>query len=311
MKTNIKNTVNKVALIVGLSACIAVPGYATTAIPSAPSFVDVDKGTPPTQAVVTPDQYKTLASVIEMQQQAITQLRTGFNQDQEKAIEVLVAKTLIQNPQILVEAVQSLKAQQEQMQNQQAIQAVQKNAKALALDSTSPTVGGDKAPVTVVEFFDYQCSFCHQAAPVVEQLMKQDPNVRFVFKELPIFGGASKYAAEMSLAAYQQGKFEAFHHALFESDLMEGRLTNPAVDQMAKQVGVNLQTAATYIQSQAVSDELNQNKSLAQALGINGTPDFVVMPTAQTPDITKTSFLLGAVSADELTQAIKKAGQSE
>ena len=139
---------------------------------------------------------------------------------------------------------------------------------------------------------------------MVKALIAAHPEVKFVFKEFPIFGAASTYAAEMAIAAAQQGKFEAYHNALFDTGLMEGQLTVKAVDQVAVKAGVNLAAATVFIKTPAVAQELAQNQSLARSLGIQGTPDFIVMANTSQPNATSITFLPGAVPAQALEQAL-------
>jgi protein-disulfide isomerase len=142
----------------------------------------------------------------------------------------------------------------------------------------------------------------------MKALIAAHPNVKFIFKELPIFGPSSVYAAKMSVAAFESNKFEAFHNALFDTGLMEGKLTPAAVDQVAQKAGINLKQAKVMMQGLSVSGELSRNQYLAQQLEIGGTPDFVVMPNSVTPAISKITFLPGAVHQQALEQAITQAG---
>lgn len=229
-----------------------------------------------------------------------------FTPQQEQEISAIVAKTLINNPTILVQSIQALKQQQSQAMNQQATNAILSNAAVLISDPLSPVIGNANAPVTLIEFYDYQCAYCHQAFPVVEQIISAYPDVRVVFKEFPIFGKTSIYAAKMSLASYQQGKFEVFHNALFNSGLMEGQLTEKDVDAIANKSGIDMAAAKAFITSDKAQAELNQNQALAGNLGAQGTPDFIVLPTSQNPDQTKITYLQGAVPVEDLEQAIKK-----
>ncbi len=230
-----------------------------------------------------------------------------FSPAQEQAISAIVAKTLINNPSILLQTVQALKAQQANTANQQALSAISKNASNLLNDEASPFIGPENASVVVIEFFDYQCVYCHQVYPEVKSLIAAYPNVKFIFKEFPIFGASSEYAAKMSIVAFELNKFESFHNALFDTGLMEGKLTPDAVDKVAAQVGINLSQAKTMMQGLSVSGELSRNQYLAQQLGIGGTPDFVVMPNSTTVNPGKVTFLPGAVPAQALTQAIIQA----
>jgi protein-disulfide isomerase len=211
------------------------------------------------------------------------------------------------NPQILVNVVNKLHQQQAAAAQQVAISIIVKNAAVLTGAFISPSIGSTNAKTVVVEFMDYQCSYCHQDYPVVKALIAAHPDVKFVFKEFPVFGATSIYAAGMAMAAQQQGKFEAYHNALFETGLMEGQLTNKAVDQVATKVGINLTQAKAWISTSSVSQELARNQSLASQLGIQGTPDFIVMPNSANPDPGKITFLPGAVSGSVLENAINQA----
>lgn len=235
-----------------------------------------------------------------------------FTPAQEAAISSIVAKTLINNPSILVETVAALKVQQQQLVNQEVDAAILKNIEALTEDPNSPAVGKKEASVTVIEFFDYQCAYCHQSFPAVQAILQDDPNVKVIYKEFPIFGAASTYAAKMSLAANLQGRFAPFDSALFQSGLMEGQLTQQAVDEIAVKAGVNLTLANKEIDGNpALQAELNQNQFLANAFGMRGTPDFIVMPNSPDPSARIVTFLPGAVSEETLKAAIATAQTKE
>ncbi len=233
-----------------------------------------------------------------------------FSQAQQQAISSIVAQTMIQNPTILLQSIQALKAQQQKTINQETSIGVQQSANEFLNDPYTPTIGPKSASVVVVEFFDYQCPYCHQVFPGIENLIASNPNVRFEFKELPFVGEPSRYAAEVSLLAYQQGKFADFHNTLFGKRIMEGQLTDRAVDLVAEQVGVNLGKNKVLLQQAFIQHELADTSSLAAKLQINGTPGFVVMPNTATPDLAKISFIPGAVPNQTLIQAIGLAGSS-
>ena len=229
----------------------------------------------------------------------------AFTPAQEAAISNIVAKTLINNPSILVETVEALKVQQEAIMNQNVNAAIVKNRDMLTADPNSPVVGKADAPVIIIEFFDYQCAYCHQAFPAIQAVIHDHPNVKVVYKEFPIFGNASVYAAKMSLAANMQGRFEPFNTGLFESGLMEGQLTPKAVNEIAETAEVNIQVAMDEIQHNAsFQEELNQNQFLASVFGMRGTPDFIVMPNSPNPSAMAITFLPGAVSEETLNSAI-------
>lgn len=226
---------------------------------------------------------------------------------QQAQVASIVQSTLMNNPQILVDVVNKLHQQQLAAAQQAAISVIAKNAAVLIGTFISPSIGASNAKTVVIEFMDYQCSYCHQDYPVVKALIAAHPEVKFVFKEFPVFGASSTYAAGMAIAAEQQGKFEAYHNALFDTGLMEGQLTNKAVDQVAVKVGINLTQAKAFISTSSVTQELAKNQSLASQLGIQGTPDFIVMPNSASPDPSKITFLPGAVSGSVLENAINQA----
>lgn len=233
--------------------------------------------------------------------------QSNFTEQQKQEIAAIVANTLINNPGILVEAVDKLHQQQATAMQQQAISNILQNSNTLLNNAISPFVGSSDAKVVVIEFMDYQCVYCHQDYPVIKSLMSTHPEVKFVFKEFPIFGDVSKYAAEMALAAAAQGKFEAYHNALFATGLMEGQLKTSDVDQVARQVGMDLNVAKTFMTQASVSAELSTNQTLATSMGMQGTPDFIVMPNSVTANPAKITFLPGAVSSQVIEQAITQA----
>lgn len=154
--------------------------------------------------------------------------------------------------------------------------------------------GSASGDVTVVEFFDYQCSYCKQAAPTVNKLLEEDSKVRVVYKEFPILGPASETAARAALAAQMQGKYEALHNALMA---MNGPLTLPAVLQAAARVGLNPTKLRADMELPEVRAAIEKNLTLAAALRISGTPAFVV----------GTEVVPGAIELDALKALVSKA----
>ena len=220
----------------------------------------------------------------------------AFSKTQQKAIQSIIHDYLIQNPQVLVEASQVLQAQQAQLQQQNATAAILANKGSLFNDPNTPAVGPNHA-TTVVEFFDYQCGHCRTVSAVVQQLMARDKNVRFIFKELPIFGNASEFAAKVALAAHKQNKYLALHNKLFSAD---AALSQEMILNFAADVGLDKTALMTEIQSSNYSAQLQQNFALAGKIGITGTPAFVIANKAQT----KFQFIPGEVGLQALQDAI-------
>lgn len=153
-------------------------------------------------------------------------------------------------------------------------------------------LGNPNGAVTLVEFTDYACTYCRTSLPHVQQLIAANPELKVVVREWPIFDG-SEDAARMALAAARQGKFEAFHNAMFAQGP-----PNPArVEAAARSAGLDLAAARAYAVSPEVDVEIAQNQGLAQQLGFTGTPSWVV--GGQT--------MVGAIGIDGLQRGIDRA----
>lgn len=209
-----------------------------------------------------------------------------------KYMDSSIHEYLMSNPQVIVQAVQQYEMQQHAKMMNKSLSVIAENVQALVADPISPSIGPKNAPVTFVEFSDYQCSICHAMYPRIKQLIKNNPNVRFVFKEFPIFGPASIYAAKAAIAATRQGKFEALHNALFSSSKMEGKLTKQDVLDMAKQVGINIVKLQKDMKNPAVAREISDNYKLAgPKLKLQGTPAFLIIPTPPAKKLTESQLV--------------------
>jgi len=147
---------------------------------------------------------------------------------------------------------------------------------ALAQPPIMPAAGAKDADVTIVEFFDYNCPFCKETAPELQKLLRADPKVRILYKEWPIFGGVSDYAARSALAANWQSRFLIAHDALIGSahDLDE----TSQVDAVLKSAGVDLTQLARDRTAHAteITAILSRDAKEAATLGFKGTPGIVV-----------------------------------
>lgn len=191
---------------------------------------------------------------------------------QTQQFEAVIKDYLLKNPEIIREAIINLQKKEVAQAAEKSKAAVQSLAKELLQAPLSPVLGNPKADVTIVEFFDFRCGYCKRVAPVVQEILKTDPNVRVVFKQLPVLGPDSIYAAKAALAAHKQGKYEAFHNAL----IAENALDEKTVIAVANKLGLDPLQLRLDIKSEEIAAEIDANIKLAEPLGINGTPGFVI-----------------------------------
>jgi protein-disulfide isomerase len=206
-------------------------------------------------------------------------------------VSAAVAEALRTNPEIVVEALQAMQSRQGQIEQMRAKQAVVANRAALEQDGNSAVGGNPRGDVTLVEFSDYRCPYCREALAIVNALMKSDPNLRVVYKEFPILGPESMIAARAAVAARSSSYYSAFHEALMTAP---SPLNEEAVLKIAGSVGINVSALQLELRSPDIDHILAANHALAQEIGINGTPAFVIGDT----------LLPGVVSLAELQQLV-------
>lgn len=230
----------------------------------------------------------------------------AFTDAQKNEIQVIVKDYLIQNPEILLEVSKALQKKQQENMMSQASVAIEKYAEQLFSSKTSPFVGNANGDVTVVEFFDYQCVHCKKMAPVLNELLSKNKNVKIVYKDFPIFGKSSVFASEAALAAQMQGKYQALHEALITKSQ---RLSPAVVLKAADEVGINTTKLKADMKSETVQKALLENRQLAEKLKLMGTPAFVIgsTPKGKFMKGSQTYFIPGAASEETLTQLIDKA----
>lgn len=192
---------------------------------------------------------------------------------QEEAVRKLVRDYLVNNPEVLLEAMQALRQKQRLAAQERLARALTEHAKEIREDPESPVGGNPKGDVTVVEFFDYQCGYCKAVFPRLMKTIDEDGKIRFVYKEFPILGPESVAAAKAALASRAQGKYVPFHNALME---FRGKLSEDAIFAIAKSVGIDTDRLAKDMAKPEIQALIDKNHELARALSINGTPAFVI-----------------------------------
>ncbi|MCB1213505.1 MAG: DsbA family protein [Chlamydiia bacterium] len=211
-----------------------------------------------------------------------------------------VETVLVENPEILVKAMQTYQEKMRQNQLDQFKNAVNENHDNLKL-ADSPSFGNPNGDIVLVEFMDYLCGHCRQVAPIVEQLTKENPSLKVVVKLLPIFGPQSTVFAKAGQAAAQQGKFSAFHELLLSK--VNPKMTREELIAVAKEAGLNLQAFEKVIDAET-DPLLEENKQLAQKLGIRGTPFFIFLSQPYNPQ--KTEVMAGSGTKESFEEKIKQ-----
>ena len=204
------------------------------------------------------------------------------------SIDAIVLDVIKDNPQVILETVNAY-LQKQQGERQQV--ALEEHSSRLF--KGSPIAGNPEGDVTVVEFFDYRCGYCKRAWETVDRLIKEDKNLRVVFKDFPILGPESETAARWALAAEKQGKYLEFHHELMTH---RGAFDVDTLSAMAEKLGLNAGRMRQDAQSADVSTTIQMNRALANDLGITGTPGFVV----------EDQLISGAVPYESMVDAISK-----
>lgn len=186
----------------------------------------------------------------------------SFTAAQAEDIGTIVRAYLVNNPEVLEEAFQAL--QDKRMADAMA---------AMAADPRAFSLGPRDAPITIVEFFDYQCTFCHQAMNWVFATQRARDDVRVVFYELPSLGPQSLEASQAAIASIRQGKYIEFHRALMSH---QGPLDRPTIDQLATGVGLDVARMRRDMADPDVEDFIADAHDLAASVGGRGTPLFVI-----------------------------------
>jgi len=137
----------------------------------------------------------------------------------------------------------------------------------------TPSSGGTGTDVTIIEFFDYQCAPCRASYPELQQVRTTEPNVRYLYGQLPIYGSHSIIAARAAVAAHRQGLFKEFHHTLMTTD---AGLDMQVIFASAEKAGLDVEKLQADMRDPLVHQYLEEVRALAEALDVTGTPSFII-----------------------------------
>jgi protein-disulfide isomerase len=214
-----------------------------------------------------------------------------FTPEQQDALHTMVHDYIIENPEVVMEAID--KFQQKQQDERQKL--VQKNIgqyKDFLTSKETPSGGNPKGTKTIVEFFDYNCGYCKKAVEDVVNVVKDDPDVKVYFKDMPILAPSSQDAARWAMAAGKQGKYYEFHVALMKSPLPRDVTTYKKIAEELKLDVAKLQKDAET--DTGIRDAIEKNLDVARNLSITGTPAFIINDT----------FYGGYVGLDVMKRAV-------
>lgn len=215
---------------------------------------------------------------------------------EKSQIEEIIHDYIRDNPQVILDAVrahQEAQAEAEKARQQHSLVEMRQQLENAEL---SPTSGNSDGNVTVVEFFDYNCGYCKRVHDTVQNTVSDDGNVRLVYKEFPILGPSSLTAARAALGVFYNlpDKYIDYHNALMTS---RGSLDEAKILSLAESIGLDRDAVKKHMSDPRIDTELRHNMALAEALGIQGTPAFVVDNT----------LVPGALNRESLEELIKKA----
>jgi protein-disulfide isomerase len=219
----------------------------------------------------------------------------SFSADQRQEIEGIIKDYLIKHPEVLQDAMAALDKKQQEAEAEKARTTIKNNNATLFNSPHQVVLGNPQGDLTVVEFFDYNCGYCKRALPDMLTLLKTNANIKFVLKEFPVLGEGSVEAAHVAVAARMQDptgkKYIEFHQKLLGG---RGPADKAHALAVAKEVGFDMARIEKDMTSDEVKTTIDEDMKLADALGVNGTPSYVV----------GNELVVGAVGLDALKEKI-------
>lgn len=200
---------------------------------------------------------------------------TSFSELEEEEIGEIVRAYLLENPEVIIEAVNEYSARERQAAAVRAREGVAANLTALLSEENGFVTGKkpETARVAVIEMFDYHCGYCKRATGLVREIADNDDDVKVIFRELPLLREESEYAAEVSLAAREQGKFLDLHFAMMDA---KGVLTKERIHDIAKKEGIDVAKLEKDAKKPGVARAIVEGHEIAEQAGVSGTPAFIV-----------------------------------
>ena len=222
----------------------------------------------------------------------------GFTGEQRSEIERIIKDYLLSHPELLQDVMSELEKRQAAAEAEKHRATVKENSDVIFSSPRQVTLGNPQGDVTVVEFFDYNCGYCKRAMSDMLELMKGDAKLKFVLKEFPVLGESSVQAAQVAAAVRMQDKtgkkYLEFHQKLLNG---RGQADKTRALAVAKEIGLDVAKIEKDMAGDEVKATIEESFKLAEALGLNGTPSYVV----------GTDVVIGAVGANTLKEKINSA----
>ena len=217
---------------------------------------------------------------------------------QKSEVERIVRDYLIAHPEVIQDAMAELDKRQSAADAEKHKETIKKSAQTLFSSPRQVVLGNPDGNVTFVEFFDYNCGYCKRAMDDMLTLLKDDPKLKIVLKEFPVLGPGSVEAAQVAVAVRMQDptgkKYLDFHQKLLGG---RGAADKARALAAAKEAGLDMAKLEKDLGSPEVKATLEENLKLAETLGMNGTPSYVIGK----------QIVIGAVGVDSLKEKISNA----
>ena len=207
----------------------------------------------------------------------------------EDKIEKIIQNFLVNNPELIRSSLDNYKINLEKQKFRNAIKKLKK--------IKNPGIFQKNPTITIYEFFDYNCGYCKSVLKVVLETLSEDKNINFVFVEYPILSQQSYTTAIAALASRKQGLYNEFHSSLMS---LRGKISENQMFNTAKKIGIDIEQLKVEMNNPKIKDQLLQNRKIAELLGLNGTPAFII------GDI----IYPGAIDKEKLKKMIKNFRES-
>ena len=212
-------------------------------------------------------------------------------------VEKIVRNYLIENPEVIFEAVDAMKNKEEGQRLVKMRDKAKAHEPQLYAEIDPLVAGNPKGDVTIVEFFDYRCPYCRKVKKNVTDLLNQDGNIKLILKEFPILSPESEMAAQVAIASAAQGKYWDVHLAFMGAE----DLTQERIFALAKEAGADINRLKADLKDPKIAKRLAETQSLARSIGIDATPTFFINDEPST----------GAQTLDELKKAVAAARKAK